>query len=531
MRNSLTSVVTICAAITISTHAQTRAPCSGDLNQDGDVNGADVGLLLLQWGPCDGAALGTLHGQVVDPTGNAVAKARVASSTGQVATTDDDGVFSLLVEVEEAGEDVLITVYALSETHPLVGVVRQPSLMPGDQVDLGLVSLIQYAVGCTESQWMNLCVGMPDSDAYIAALAVFDDGTGPALYAGGRFTSAGGAQAQNIARWNGSSWESPSDTAWTVNGRDPVSAMAVFDDGSGAALYIGTTYFNFQAGPLGYIVRWNGASWSGPPFSWNGGPVRGLFTHDDGTAAALLAGGGREIGGSQPYSFNHVLRYGGSDTLTFSNPLSNYPHNHHSARVHCFATFDDGNGPALYMAGKFPSAVGGAQYSIAKWDGQAWSGVGGGVPAGGGGGCCPWGAINAMAVFDDGTGSALYVAGSFTSAGSSPATNVAKWDGKEWSAVGDGVPGPVHALAVFDDGSGQTLYAGGSISIAGVGGVPLLRLEGDAWVPVEGVLDGPTNALLTVAQPGGPGDGLYVGGDFSVVGGSAANCVIRRACD
>jgi hypothetical protein len=27
-------------------------PCLGDLNLDGEVNGADLGLLLGQWGPC-----------------------------------------------------------------------------------------------------------------------------------------------------------------------------------------------------------------------------------------------------------------------------------------------------------------------------------------------------------------------------------------------------------------------------------------------------------------------------------------------
>jgi len=40
----------------------------------------------------------------------------------------------------------------------------------------------------------------------VRALAVFDDGSGPALYAGGDFTTAGGVAANRIAKWNGSSW-------------------------------------------------------------------------------------------------------------------------------------------------------------------------------------------------------------------------------------------------------------------------------------------------------------------------------------
>lgn len=527
--NRICSVsLNVCMALGTWASAQTHAPCSGDLNRDGDVDGADIGLLLLQWGPCDGAELATVTGEVAGPSGQAVAGASVTSSTGQSTNTDESGAFSLPVEVGEAGEEVLITVFASSFDPPLVGVVRTSPLMPGDHIDLGRIRMVTYAVGCSNADWVSLCVGMPDSNAYIAALAVFDDGTGPALYAGGRFTSAGGAAATNIARWNGSAWQTPSNAAWTVNGRDPVSAMAVFDDGTGPALYVGTTYSDFQSGPLGYIVRWNGTTWSGSPFSWSGGPVRGLHVHDDGAGSAIYVGGGREPYATY-YSVNHLARHGGDGTTPFSNPLSVYPHNHSSARVHCFATFDDGGGPALYIAGKFPSAAGGGQYSIAKWNGQTWSGVGGGVPTGGSG-CCPWGAINAMTVFDDGTGPALYVGGSFTTAGSAPALNVAKWDGKEWSAVGDGVPGSIHALAVFNDGSGDALYAGGSITIAGTTGVPLVRLQGGAWTPVDGAFDGPVHALLAVDQTPVPGTGLYIGGDFSLVGDSAANCVVRRSC-
>src|SRR5689334_19100674 len=61
-------------------------------------------------------------------------------------------------------------------------------------------------------------------------------------------------------------------------------------------------------------------------------------------------------------------------------------------------------------------------------------------------------APSAWATFDDGTGPALYVAGSFLDAGDVAANRVAKWDGTKWSAVGDGMDAGVAALAVFDDG-------------------------------------------------------------------------------
>ena len=39
-------------------------------------------------------------------------------------------------------------------------------------------------------------------------MLVYDDGTGPALYVGGRFDEApGGIPARNVARWDGSDWK------------------------------------------------------------------------------------------------------------------------------------------------------------------------------------------------------------------------------------------------------------------------------------------------------------------------------------
>ena len=46
--------------------------------------------------------------------------------------------------------------------------------------------------------WHSLGDG---TDFYVHALAVFDDGTGPAIYAGGEFDSAGGRPAHRIAKF------------------------------------------------------------------------------------------------------------------------------------------------------------------------------------------------------------------------------------------------------------------------------------------------------------------------------------------
>src|SRR5690606_10796934 len=119
--------------------------------------------------------------------------------------------------------------------------------------------------------------------------------------------------------------------------------------------------------------------------------------------------------------------------------------------------------------------------NIARWNGDAWSDVDGGVWSGG---SSP---VTTMAVFDDGTGPALFVGGQLTQAGGQYTIGVAKWTGSAWEAV---APGPswaqawVRSMAVHDDGSGPALYVGGSFgSFPGVSGFAqgIVRWDGERW--------------------------------------------------
>ena len=91
----------------------------------------------------------------------------------------------------------------------------------------------------------------------VRALTVFDDGGGPALYAGGDFTTAGGVAANRIAKWDGSSW-----TALGSGMNNDVHALAVFDDGGGPALYAGGAFTTAGGVAANRIAKWDGSSWS-----------------------------------------------------------------------------------------------------------------------------------------------------------------------------------------------------------------------------------------------------------------------------
>ena len=86
------------------------------------------------------------------------------------------------------------------------------------------------------------------------------------------------------------------------------------------------------------------------------------------------------------------------------------------------------------------------------------------------------GSINALA-WD---GSNLYIGGLFDTVDGTQISNIAKWNGSSWSALGSGIDGPVYALAWYENYN--TLYAGGNFNTAG--GVPansLARWSGTFW--------------------------------------------------
>jgi hypothetical protein len=121
------------------------------------------------------------------------------------------------------------------------------------------------------------------------------------------------------------------------------------------------------------------------------------------------------------------------------------------------------------------------------------------------------------------SGSDVYAAGPFDTAGGNPATNIAKWNGSSWSALGSGVNGEVYVLAV----SGTDLYAGGWFTMAG--GSPanyIAKWNGSSWSAlgsgIGGVAFYPALRGLAVS-----GSDLYVGGPFTVAGGKVSAYVAK----
>ena len=359
----------------------------------------------------------------------------------------------------------------------------------------------------------------------VLAMAVFDDGSGagPRLHLGGAFVQASQVAANRLASWDGAAWSGVGTGAGT-GPSDQVSALAVFDDGRGGgpALYVSGAFVSVGGVTVQHVAKWDGASWSALGEGLDGGALA-LEVFDDGLGGgpALYAGG--YFGG-----LGTVARWDGAAWTSVGGP---------NTTVWDLAVFDDGNGggPALYAVGDFTSAgAPGTQY-IAKWDGVAWSSLSGSGMTGGyftQQGELLW--TDNLAVFDDGSGGgpALFVGGLFSKAGGVPASRIAKWDGQTWSALGSGLPTGytfVDDLAVFDDGNGDgpALYATGNFtSIGGVSALGLGRWNGTSWSAV-GSGASYARVLAVFDDGGGGGPALIAGGDFASMGGVAANSIAR----
>ena len=356
--------------------------------------------------------------------------------------------------------------------------------------------------------WLSVGTGTNDS---VLGLAVFDDGSGSALYAGGSFSAAGGQTADHFARWDGTAW-SPLGTGLN----NVVLDLVVFDDGSGSALYAGGQFTTESGLGANYIARWDGSSWTSVGLGLNGS-VRALVVFDDGSGPALYAGGDFTTAGGQPAS--HIARWDGSVWLPLGSGMNN--------PVSALTVFDDGggSGPVLYAGGRFTTAGGKSANRIARWDGAAWSPLGAGLS----GGQFPH--VNALTVFDDGSGPALFAGGTFTNAGGHPSNRVAKWNGSAWSPMGSGVNQTVRTLASIHDAGGAepALYAGGQFTTAGGQSANLIaRWDGSGWSALGSEIGGLFADVSTlIFYDDGSGPALYAGGFFSSAGGQAVNHVAR----
>ena len=358
--------------------------------------------------------------------------------------------------------------------------------------------------------WVPFVGGTGPDSGVAAGLALHDDGNGPSVYIGGSFTTIGGVAAPRIVKAVISDTGIDYIPLGTGFSSAECYSLASFQGGLFAA-----GYFDLAGDVAGTakLARWDGTAWNSVGAQLEGGlnQLWGLTAWNSAQGNNLyISGNFTNIGGS---GANFFARFDGTSFHPVGTaPIAgNVPLIVFSSHVH-----DDGSGPAIYIGGRFTSVDGVPANRIARWNGTAWSAVGTGML---GSGSTP--SVNTMVTFDDGTGPALYAGGqTFTTAGGVPANRVARWDGKAWSAVGNGFAnGIVWKLAVFNDGTGDALYAFGTFTASGT--TPINRMakwNGTSWEQWGGGASGTVFNALPIAGKAGEGDALLVSGQFTSIG-------------
>lgn len=425
-----------------------------------------------------------------------------AYGTGVVsATSAADGTFTTGAMPHTSGDSVLV--YSRRQT-AAGRLMAATTIAPaaGQTADVG-------------EQWLSWDCGMAFQNGLfpanalngeVRAAAFFDDGSGPALYVGGTFTTAGGVTVNRVAKWNGATWSALGSGLTITSGTASVDALAVFNDGSGARLYAAGLFNRAGTATVSNVAKWTGTSWVQVGSTTPNGQILALAVY----GSQLFAGGAFTKVGTP--TVNRLARWSGTAWVAVGTGLND--------TVRALASHSDGSTTALYVGGLFTTAGGASAARIAKWNGTAFSALGSGVSGG------STIQVNALSSGQLDGAPALYVGGRFTTAGATTANHVAAWQGNTWKALGGGLGVEVSALASYDDGIGSRLYAAGSFTAVGSTTFNRLgRFTGTKWEPVGSGLNG--NALALGAGSVGATSSLFVGGTFTTANGAAASRLAR----
>jgi hypothetical protein len=263
------------------------------------------------------------------------------------------------------------------------------------------------------------------------------------LVAGGRFATAGGIPARNIARWDGTTWWPLGTGVSDPSGFAAVTSFAVLQNGD---LVAGGQFTTAGTVGVNAIARWDGAVWSAVGAGIPGiGAVAAMLVLPNGD---LLAAGTNPSG-----SVGIVAKWNGSAWTTFPQ-LTHQPGL--TAGAYALAALPNGD---FVVGGMFDTAGSGLARNVARWNGASWSPLGAGV------GFYIQDHVKALHTLPDAD---LVATGSFTPTLIGNARNIVRFDGASWSAVGAGLDRFGTALTQLANGDlvvgGQFGRAGGFVS-------------------------------------------------------------------
>jgi hypothetical protein len=221
----------------------------------------------------------------------------------------------------------------------------------------------------------------------------------------------------------------------------------------------------------------------------------------------LIVAGRFEIPGTP--LIRNIARWDGRQWRNLGNGLTG--DELYERKVSCLLVFQG----ELIAGGDFQRSGDASVEGLARWDGSDWRGFESGprsAPADLTSDGHYGTEVRALLIHEG----RLTVAGSFDSAGSAPASNIAVWDGKGWSALGNG-QGHVYSMSLF---SGE-LIANAAMPVTNpTPRTYLHRWDGTTWSPLPGAAGIFAYAMVVY------NDRLVVGGGFQRKRGATRDIVV-----
>lgn len=378
-------------------------------------------------------------------------------------------------------------------TSPYVEAVAK---LPNGDLVIGGSFLTAGAVSATclarwdGSTWHPLGSGvLGGAPSAVFALATMPNGD---VIAGGRFTSAGGTPAKNIARWNGSEW---SALGAGLDGNAPSRYPNVLKVMPNGILIAGGTFSTAGGMYATGIASWDGTSWSSMGGGLSGAlgvpSVNAIECLPDGS---LIAGGGfiADFYGDRGYC---IARWDGVKWLPYGSGID-HPISESTTAVNAIAFLPNNQ---MIAGGSFAGAGGLNVSNLALWDGAVWKNFGEGLG----------GPVFALATSPNGN---VLAGGTFITAGKRKSDHAALWDGRAWNGLGKGPYGisigPIASAVAFDH-ENRPVVAGSFTYIPGMPSDVIARWDSESWIPLGSSLNGGIGELVRL-----PNGDLIAGGDF-----------------
>jgi hypothetical protein len=376
--------------------------------------------------------------------------------------------------------------------------------------------------------WENLNGGVYWEEwiASVQGMALDRDGN---LVVGGRFSLAGGKNANQVALWDGNDWNALGSDR-SVSG--DVSAMIPDRQGG---FYVAGPFIAAGGLVVNHVAHWDGDSWSGLDGGVSGGQYgpRALALALDSVGNLYVGGDFTSAGGT---AVNNIAKWVGDHWEALGSGID--------GTVNSLAIDSQDN---LYVGGFIVTAGSVPVKNIAKWTGTDWVALGNGL-------------VDTLSILAVDAEDRLIAGGDFYSGRPTP-YNLTCWDGTTWEILDIPLHGSVGALLV----DGNTLYIGGSLigkmqdgiftqiggdlsigldngyvngltidnkgrlvaggRFAQVGDTPannIARWDGNRWEPLGSGIDGRVNTLLADDQ-----GRVLAGGPFSLAGGKVSSYLAR----